>query len=126
MGPVEVTAAVAVLLAAVILGVAAATAARRRARREDAEQGPDDEALRPEVLDRLRRMTAEWDGRTGTGARSEDTDVTARPDVGAWTGPSHADERAPRRRSRPLTWVLTTLLVVAVAGAAVLVWSMRS
>ena len=133
MGPLEVTAGVAAVLVAVaaVLAVRAVISARRRTRRDDDERGPDDTAMRPEVLERLHQVTAQWDARSeagrpsGDAAAGGDAPVPGREDV-SWSGPSHADEGPRRRRAGPLTWVLAGLLVVAVVGAATLFWLTRA
>ena len=69
MGPVEVTAVVAVVLAAVVLGIWVRGARRRgRRHRDEVEHGQDDTAMRAQVRERLRQVTAQWDRGADPGA----------------------------------------------------------
>lgn len=68
MGPLEVTAGIAAALLAVVVGVWVAVRRRERRRRDEAERR-DDAMVRAQVLERLARVTAEWEGRA-------DQDVT--------------------------------------------------
>ena len=68
MGPLEVTAGIAAVLLAVVVGVWVAVRRRERRHRDEAERR-DDARVRAQVLERLARVTAEWD-------RHADQDVT--------------------------------------------------
>lgn len=63
MGPLEVTAGIAAVLLAVVVGIRVAVRRRERRRRDEAERR-DDAMVRAQVLERLARVTAEWEGRT--------------------------------------------------------------
>ena len=81
MGPVEVTAGVVVFLVAVVgIGVWVAASRRRNRRRDEVERGHE-AMVRAQVLERLARVTAEWDGPADhdvTGAKATDaTDANA-------------------------------------------------
>jgi hypothetical protein len=81
MGPAQVTAGAALVLAAVVcvgVWVAGARRRRNRRRREEVERGADDAAMRAEVVARLERAAAQWD-------HTADTAGTVGPAVSADT-----------------------------------------
>ena len=94
MGPLEVTAGIAAVLLAVVVGVWVAVRRRERRRRVEAERR-DDAMVRAQVLERLARVTAEWDGLA-------DQDVTDADGADANGADANgADEAVPRWASRP-------------------------
>ena len=106
MGPVEVTAGAVVLLAAVVgVWVVAARRRRSRRRRDEAERGTDDAAMRAEVLERLTRAAAQWDGAAGTaGMGAGGTGGTASSGVGEVAGAPQVrgtDPAETRPEARP-------------------------
>ena len=103
MGPVEVTAGAVFLVAVVGVGVWVAAARRRRnrRRREEAERGPDDAALRAEVVDRLERAAAQWDTTAGSGAGTVDVDAASQDLLTEPTGSQPAAGPEVRPEVRP-------------------------
>ena len=111
MGPLEVTAGIAAVLVAVVVGAWVAVRRRERRRRVEVERR-DDAMVRAQVLERLARVTAEWEGlRRPARDRRDVTDANVidangadegRAPVGgrpaAVTGPGHAVDEHPRHR----------------------------
>jgi hypothetical protein len=102
MGPVEVAAGVAVFLAAVVgIGVWVA-ATRRRTRRRDEVERRHEAMVRAQVLERLARVTAEWEGPADhdvTGANATDADANA--DDATLTDTNGADAGSTPEGGRP-------------------------
>ncbi len=108
MGPLEVTAGIAAVLIAVV-GIWVAAVRRRDRRHRDELERRDDALVRAQVLERLARATAQWDGHADEAVTDLDVTDEDRSQVGgrsgagavdpaASTGPAQASDEHPRHR----------------------------
>ena len=122
----------AVVLCVVLLGILLVVRARRR-RVGGEEQVGDDEAMRPEVLQNLHRLEAQWDEHAHPSPEPAVERRSARRDPAAEArhaaGPAEpVSGKQPHRggtdRRRPvLRGLLVVLVLVAALGAAGMVWA---